>query len=240
MDLGVAGRVALVTGGSDGLGLASALTLAAEGADVTITGRRPDRLAAAAETIRARTGRTPLALAGDITDPEEPTRAVAATVERFGRLDILVPNAGGPPARRALDVTDDEIAAAVNANLTTTVRLVRQARAHLAAHGAGRICVIASYSVLQPIPMLSLSNLARVGLWGWAKTAAQDLVPEGTTLNVICPGPHRTARAASLGLEGRAGDPGDFGQAVAFLCSDAARFITATTLVVDGGQIAGL
>lgn len=240
MDLGIAGRAALITGASEGLGLASAMALASDGADIAITGRDKGRLAAAAERIESETGRTALMILGDITDPDEPARAVAATVEHFGRLDILVPNAGGPPPRRALEVTADEIAAAVNANLTTTVRLVQAGRPHLGAGGDGRICAITSHSVLQPIPGLALSNLSRAGLWGWAKTAAQDLIPEGITLNLICPGMHRTERLARVGMEGRSGDPADFGKAVAFLCSDPARFITATTIVVDGGAVLGL
>jgi 3-oxoacyl-[acyl-carrier protein] reductase len=161
-------------------------------------------------------------------------------VERLGGLDILVSNAGGPPPRRALDVTDDEVMAAVNANLLATVRLVRAARPYLAVRGCGRICCITSISVVQPITELSLSNLARAGLWGWAKTAAQDLRPEGVTLNLICPGYHRTERLLRVGFEGYAGEASDFGQSVAFLCSAMARFITATTLVVDGGATLGL
>jgi len=240
MDLGISGRVALVTGASKGLGLASAAALAADGAHVAITGRSSDTLERAAAELRAGSGVDVLALAGDITDPHEPERVVAAVVDRFGRLDILVPNAGGPPPARALDVTDEQVLDAVNANLLGTVRLIRAALPHLEASGQGRICAITSYSVVQPIPTLALSNLARVGLWGWAKTAAQDLVAAGVTLNLICPGPHKTERMAHLGLAGRAGEPADFGRAVAFLCSSSASFITGTTLVVDGGATLGL
>jgi 3-oxoacyl-[acyl-carrier protein] reductase len=240
MDLGIAGRVALVTAASKGLGLASAAALATDGARVAITGRTPDVLERAAADLQATTGTEVLALPGDITDRGEPERAVAATVARFGRLDILVANAGGPSPARSLDVTDEQILDAVNANLITTVRLVRAALPHLEASDQGRICAITSYSVVQPIPTLALSNLARTGLWAWAKTAAADLVPRGVTLNVICPGPHRTERMAKLGMAGVGGDPGDFGRAVAFLCSSSAAFITATTLVVDGGATLGL
>jgi 3-oxoacyl-[acyl-carrier protein] reductase len=240
MDLGIAGRVALVTAASKGLGLASAAALATDGARIAITGRTTEVLERAAADLAATTGTEVLALPGDITDPGEPERAVAATVARFGRLDILVANAGGPPPARSLDVTDDQILDAVNANLITTVRLVRAALPHLEASGQGRICAITSYSIVQPIPTLALSNLARTGLWAWAKTAAADLVPRGVTLNVICPGPHRTERMAKLGMAGVGGDPGDFGRAVAFLCSSSAAFITATTLVVDGGATLGL
>jgi 3-oxoacyl-[acyl-carrier protein] reductase len=240
LDLAIDGKVALVTGASEGLGLASAAALAAEGAEIVITGRRVDKLELARSELEERTGKVALVIQGDITEPDEPARVIDLVVAHFGRLDILVANAGGPPAQRALEVTDDEVIAAINANLLTTVRLVRAARPQLRATGDGRICCITSYSVLQPIPELALSNLARAGLWGWAKTAARDLVAEGVTLNLICPGPHRTARMATLGMQDRAGDPTDFGRAVAFLCSTTARFITATTLVVDGGATLGL
>lgn len=240
MDLGLKDRVALVTAGSQGLGYASAAALAAEGARVAITGRTADVLERAARQLREESGAEVLSLAGDITVSTEPARVVEAVVERFGRLDVLVANSGGPPPARALDVSDEQVLAAVNANLLTTVRLVRVALPHLETSGQGRICAITSASVVQPIPNLALSNLSRVGLWGWAKTAAQDLVGRGVTLNLICPGLHATERMRSLGLSGRGGDPADFGRAVAFLCSSSAAFITGTTLVVDGGATLGL
>lgn len=240
MDLGIQGKVAVVTGASRGLGFASALRLAEEGALVTITGRRPDTLREAAARIEKEAGTEVLALPGDITDPAEPARVVETTVERRGSVDILVANAGGPPQGRSLEVSDGQVLAAVDANLLSSVRLVRAAVPHMERSGGGRICCIASYSVKQPLGGLALSNLARTGLWAWAKTAAQDLAEKQITLNLICPGPHRTERAVELGLVGRMGEAADFGQAAAFLCSAAARFITATTLVVDGGATLGL
>ncbi len=240
MDLGLSGRAALVTAASKGLGFASAQALASEGARVAITGRDADTLEQAADEIRSNASVEVLALAGDITQPDEPARVVDAAVERFGRLDVVVANAGGPSPGGAFDITDEQVVDAVNANMLSTVRLVRAAGPHLEASDQGRICAITSVSVIQPIPGLALSNLARVGLWGWAKTAAQDLVERGVTLNLICPGTHRTERMMQLGLSGRTGDPADFGRAVAFLCSSSAGFITATTLVVDGGAVLGL
>lgn len=240
MDLGIAGRVALVTASSKGLGLASAEALAAEGVRVVICARNTAALAAAESAIRARGGDVH-AVTADVTDPGVPARLVAATVEAFGGLDILVANAGGPPPARALDVTDDQIAAAVDANLTTTVRLVREAVPHMRSGRWGRICAITSVSVKQPIPDLALSNLARTGLWAWAKTAARDLYADGITLNLACPGLHATDRVLELGRPaGPVGDPSDFGRAVTFLCSQAAAFINATALVVDGGSTLGL
>ena len=236
MDLGLDGKVALVTAASKGLGLASATALAGEGASVAICAREPARLAAAAAAI----GPDVLAIPADVTEPDAPARLVAATVERFGRLDVLVANAGGPPQARALEVTDEALAAAVNANLATSIRLVREAVPHLRAAGGGRICLITSSAVKQPIPTLALSNTARAGLWGWAKTAAQDLAVDGITLNLACPGLHATDRMRNLGFEGRMGDPGDFGRVVAFLCSEPAGFVSGAALQIDGAATLGL
>src|SRR5204862_2260866 len=123
-----------------------------------------------------------------------PGRLVAAAVERFGAVDIVVANAGRPPPGRALEVTDEQLVAALNANLLTSVRLVREAVPRMRARHWGRICCITSYSVKQPIPTLALSNTARTGWWAWAKTAAIDLLPDGITLNLACPRSHATAR----------------------------------------------
>jgi 3-oxoacyl-[acyl-carrier protein] reductase len=236
MDLGLDGKVALVTAASKGLGLASAAALAAEGASVAICARDPGRLVAAAAGI----GPEVLAIPADVTEPDAPARLVAATVERFGRLDVLVANAGGPPQARALEVTDDALARAMNANLTTSIRLVRESVPHLRAADGGRICLITSSAVKQPIPTLALSNTARTGLWGWAKTAAQDLAPDGITLNLVCPGLHATDRVRHLGFEGPMGDPADLGRVVAFLCSESARFVSGVALQVDGAATLGL
>ena len=239
MDVGIAGRVALVTAASKGLGRSSALALAQEGAKVAICARGAESLADAEAELGAYTD--VLAVQADVTDPAEPGRLVAATVERFGRLDIVVANAGGPPAGRSLEVDDAQIEAAVNANLLTSVRLVREALPHLRAQGWGRICLITSSSIKQPIPTLALSNTARTGLWAWAKTAAADLYGEGITLNVACPGLHDTDRMKQITtLEGPRGDPADFGKVVAFLCSQPAAFMSGSTVLVDGARTLGL
>ena len=241
MDLGIAGRVALVTAGSRGLGRATALALAGEGTRVMLSGRDASSLAATKDEVAA-LGVDVEVRVGDVTDPGEPARLVAATVERFGGLDILVANAGGPPPGRALDVTDEAIDAALNANLSTSVRLVRESVPHMRAAGWGRICCITSYTVRQASPVLALSNTARVGLWGWLKTAAHDLAAEssGITLNMICPGPHATDRMKELGGAGAMGDPADFGSVVAFVCSAQAGFVNGSAVVVDGGSTLAL
>jgi 3-oxoacyl-[acyl-carrier protein] reductase len=236
MDLGLEGKVALVTAASKGLGRASALALVEEGAKVAINSRDPERVRATAEEM----GPDVLALPDDVADPDAPRRLVGATVERFGRLDILVANAGGPPKGRAIDVDDDALLAGINANLLTSIRLVREALPHMRAAGWGRICLITSSAVKQPIPNLATSNTARAGLWGWAKTAAQELVDEGITVNLACPGLHRTQRVLDTGFSGRLGEPADFGRVVAFLCSEPARFISGVALQVDGAGTLGL
>ena len=248
MELGIAGRPALVTASSKGLGLASARALAEEGAHVFICARGADALAAAEHEIAdaaAATGRggKVAALVADVTEADAPARLVAETVAKFGGLHILVANAGGPPPGRALELDDETILQAVNANLLTTVRLVREAVPHQRAAAWGRICAITSFTVKQPIPTLAASNTARTGLWAWAKTAAADLVADGITLNLACPGHHLTERLKSLAGGsggGRAGDPYDFGKVVAFLCSEPAAFVSGAAVQVDGAATLGL
>jgi 3-oxoacyl-[acyl-carrier protein] reductase len=236
MDLGLAGRVALVTAASKGLGFASAKALVEEGAKVAICARGAEGLRHA----EAELGADVLAIQADVTEPDAPRRLVAATVEWFGALHVLVANAGGPPKARAIDVDDDTLRDALEANLLTSVRLVRESLPQMRAAGWGRICLITSSAVKQPIPELATSNTARTGLWGWAKTAAQELVDEGITLNLACPGLHRTERVEQADLHGRMGDPGDFGKVVAFLCSEPATFISGAALQIDGAGTLGL
>ena len=238
MDLGLAGKVALVTASSKGLGRASALALSQEGAKVVLCARDE---AALAEAAAAMPGEA-LAVAADVTDPATPQRLVGAAVDTFGGLDVLVANAGGPPPARALEVDDERLQAALQANLLTSIRLVQAALPPMRAAGWGRICLITSKAVKEPIPTLALSNTARTGLWAWAKTAAADLFEEGITLNLACPGTHDTERTRQAGLlgDGPVGDPADFGKVVCFLCSDPARFVSGTALQVDGATTSGL
>lgn len=236
MDLGLDGKVALVTAASKGLGRGAALALAREGARVVICARDPERLKATAAELPGEV----LAIPADVTQPDAPQRLVDAAVERFGALHILVANAGGPPQARALEVNDDQMLEAVNANLLTSIRLVQAAVPPMRAAGWGRICLLTSSFVKQPSPTLSYSNTARTGLWAWAKTAAQDLIDDGITLNLACPGLHATDRTKELGVEGTMGDPEDFGAVVAFLCSQPAGFVSGAALQVDGARTLGL
>ena len=236
MDLGLSGRAALVTAASKGLGLASARALAAEGAKVLISSRDEESLEAARRSITGDVA----AVKADMNDPASPAALVEATLERFGRIDVVVANNGGPPPGRALEVGDDQIRAAVEANLLSSVRLIKAALPAMEAASWGRICCITSYSVKQPIPTLALSNLARTGLWAWVKTAAADVAGRGITINLACPGPHATDRMRQLGGSGPMGDPEDFGRIVCFLCSAPAAFVNGTAVMVDGGLSTGL
>jgi 3-oxoacyl-[acyl-carrier protein] reductase len=242
VDLGIAGKVALVTASSKGLGRGAAEALAAEGVKVVLCARGREALAETAAAI-ADAGGDALAVPVDVTDPDQPAALVAAAVRHFGRLDIVVANAGGPPPGGALAVTDEQLTAAMEANFLTSVRLVRAAVPHMRANRWGRVCCITSFTVKQPSPALALSNAARTALWAWAKTAAADLFPDGITVNLAAPGHHATDRMRQLGMDPSAtamGDPGDFGKVVAFLCSEPARFVTGTALQVDGGATIGL
>lgn len=236
MQISLDGKVALVTGASKGIGRAIAGSLADAGAKVMLSSRKQDQLEAAAAEIGGDTA----VFAANAGDIDAAKACVAATVERFGGLDILVANAGGPPAARALDVEDAQVLAAINANQLTSIRLVQAAVPHMKAAGWGRICLITSFGVKQPIPTLAYSNIARTGLWAWAKTAAQDLIADGITLNLALPGLHATDRAKEIGAAGRMGDPDDFGKVVAFLCSQPAGFVSGAALQVDGASILGL
>lgn len=243
MDLGIAGKTAVVAAASKGLGLGTARALASEGCNLVISARGREALEAAAEELRS-AGAAVEAITADVSEPDVPARLVAAALERFGACDIAVANAGGPPGGKALDVDDDAILGAVNLNMLASIRLVRAAVEPMRAAGWGRIALITSVSVKQPIPGLALSNTARTGLYAWAKTAAQDVADEGITINLVGPGFHDTDRIRALHggqtPPGRIGDPDHFGAAVAFLCSQQAAFINGTMLLVDGGATLGL
>lgn len=235
MDLGLTGRVAVVTAASKGLGRATAQALAAEGAKLVLNARNAGALDELAATLPEA-----LVVAGDITDPALPGQLVEAALERWGRVDVVVGNAGGPPTGSALDVDDEQVLAAINANMLSSVRLARAAVPHMTAQRWGRVVFIASASVRQPIRDLALSNVARTALWAWTKTAAQDLAEQGITVNLAAPGLHATDRLVERGATGRTGDPADFGQVVAFLCSQQAGFVNGTAIGVDGGSVLGL
>jgi 3-oxoacyl-[acyl-carrier protein] reductase len=214
------------------------LALAAEGVRLVVNARSAGQLAALRDEVNVEVE----VVAGDVNDEELPGRLVERAVDRFGRLDIVVANNAGPKPGGAFEVTDRQILDAMQANMLSAVRLVRAARPLLVEQRWGRVCLIASGSARQPMDNLVLSNAIRPGLWGWAKTAANELTASGVTLNLICPGAHATARVVELGRQDRSylGDPADFGRVVTFLCSAHTSFLTGAAIVVDGGRIQGL
>lgn len=246
MDLGLTGRAAVVTAASKGLGRGTALALAAEGCNLIVNARDRDALNATANACRD-LGVEVLEVPGDATAPDFPATLVGHAVNAFGRLDIAVANAGGPPPGLALDVTDEQIRDAVESNLLASVRLTRAAIVPMTTNGFGRIVCISSVSVKHPISGLSLSNTARTGLYAWCTTAAADLAADPSTanitLNLACPGLHETDRVKQLygaAAPARMGDPDDFGRIVAFLCSTSASFITGQAVLVEGGANLGI
>ncbi len=262
MDLGLKGKVAIVAAASKGLGKASALALAKEGVNITICSRNETQLLETAQEIVDATGTQVLALPADVTRPADVEKLVSETIERFGRLDIIVNNAGGPPVGFFEQFGDEDWAKAVELNLFSTIRLIREALPHLKKQESGRIINITSVSVKQPISNLILSNTVRAGVTGLAKSLANEFAKYNITVNNVLPGSHATTRlqqnlesrakaenrpAAEIMAEeakaiplGRIGTPDDFGSVVAFLASQQAGFITGQSLLVDGGAYKGL
>jgi 3-oxoacyl-[acyl-carrier protein] reductase len=247
MDLGLQGKTAAIAGASSGLGLATASALAAEGVRVAICGRDADRLEAAAATID---GEVTLIVA-DVSTSEGATSFVMDAIAAMGPVDILVPNAGGPPPGTFRSTPLDAYDAALRLNLLSTIAMCKAAVPPMQARGWGRVVAITSISVRQPIATLILSNTARAGVTGFLKTLALEVAADGVTVNSVQPGLHATDRLASLhggDLAAAAatvpvrqvGDPADFGAAVAFLCSEHAKFITGSALPIDGGSYQGL
>lgn len=235
MDLGLAGRVALVNGASLGLGFASARAIASEGATVVITGRDPANLKIAEQELASLGGEVG-SICCDLTEPNVPRELVEQMLSRYGRLDVVVVNSGGPPRVRSLDVTEEQLHGALEANLLFPIRMVQASVPVMREAGYGRVSCITSWGVIQPLPGLALSNMSRTGLWAWLKTAAQDLMGSGVTLNLACPGPHPTGGRRTFEDMEHVGDVADFGRIVAFMCSEAAGFLSGHALVVDGGR----
>ncbi|HJZ84345.1 MAG TPA: SDR family oxidoreductase [Polyangia bacterium] len=262
MDLGLSGCVALVAAASRGLGFASAQALAHEGADLALCARTAEAAQSAARAIADQTGRRAIGLRADVRSADQITEAVASTVRELGRLDILVTNAGGPPPGGFRDADDAGWTGAFELNVLSAVRLVRAALPHLERSGRGRVILLSSTSVKQPIDGLILSNAVRIGVAGLAKSLANELGPARITVNQVCPGRIDTDRVRELdqaiakrsgsspeqvrrGHEraiplGRYGRPEEFGAVVAFLASQQAAYITGTTVQVDGGLVRGV
>jgi len=262
MDLGLKERVALVAASSRGLGRACALELAREGARVVICARDAGQLADAAAEIASATGAEVFPVQADLTDGAQIDHLVSETLARFGRIDVLVTNNGGPPAGFFEDFDDEAWLAAHQLTLMSAVRLIRAVLPSMRQRRWGRIINITSVSVKQPIDNLLLSNVYRPGVVGLAKTLSAQLAADGITVNNVAPGYTRTDRVLDLAraraADGeriiediladtvesvpmqRMGEPRELAALVAFLASERAGYITGATIQVDGGYVRSL
>jgi 3-oxoacyl-[acyl-carrier protein] reductase len=262
MDLGIEGKVALVGGSSRGLGRAAAETLAGEGAKLVLCARGADALQVAAGEIRSAHGTEVKAIPTDLTDPAGVRKVVEGARERFGRVDILVTNTGGPPAGPFEAHGPEVWRRAVEQNLDSVVNLTRELLPAMRERRWGRIINVTSVAVKQPVDGLLLSNSIRAAVTGMARTLANEVAGEGVTVNNVLPGFTRTERLGELARRnaeakgttpeeayaaweaeipmGRLGEPEEFAALVAFLASDRASYITGTSIPVDGGWVRGL
>lgn len=258
MDLGIAGRKAIVCASSAGLGRACALELARAGVDVVVNGRDAAKLRETAAVIRAETGVSVTEVVGDLSTDE----GRAALLAACPNPDILVNNNGGPPLKPYTELEADGIRAGVEANFVTPALLIQAVLPGMVERGFGRVVNITSGSVKMPLPGLDLSSGARAGLTGFVAGIARQVAGSNVTINGLLPGSFDTARIASMTEAAakkngttpaeekakraesipakRIGDPAEFGAACAFLCSDKAGFITGQSLLIDGGAFPGI
>ena len=262
MDLHLKEKVVLVNAASRGLGAAAARRFAEEGARVAITARHGEKLAALAQSVAQETGAEVLPVVGDVTNPGDVERMVQSTIDRWGRLDVLVTNAGGPATGKFLDLKIEQWEAAVQLSLMSVVRLCYAALPHMLKNDPpqrGSIVAITSLSVKQPVDNLLLSNSVRMAVIGLLKTLSNELGPQGIRINAIAPGWTRTervieimeSRAKANGTSpeeelkkqaaaipfGRVGEPGEFADALVWLASPRASYVHGIVLPVDGGTI---
>jgi 3-oxoacyl-[acyl-carrier protein] reductase len=262
MTLGLQGKVAMLAGASRGLGFAVARALAREGVQVSISSRSREAIASAAGAIENETGAAVLAMPADLRSARDIDAWHRATLDRFGGIDLLYPNAGGPPPGPALAFDDAAWQDAFELLLLSAIRLIRLAVPSMAAHGGGAIVLPTSSAVKEPIPNISLSNVMRASVASLSKTLAVELAPKNIRVNQLIPGRIQTDRVNEIDIEnakragisveeqrkrvwagipmGRYGDPEDFAAAAVFLFSGAASYITGASLQVDGGLIRGI
>ncbi|MFH2037552.1 MAG: SDR family oxidoreductase [Candidatus Zixiibacteriota bacterium] len=262
MNLGLKNKVALITGASAGLGFSAALELAREGAQIAINSRSEENLKMAGEKIFKETGLRPIELVGNITDNNVPESVIEKTISKYGRLDILVSNAGGPPAGFFTDHNKETWKKAADLTLFSAINLARAAVREMSKNKWGRIIFITSIAVKQPIDNLIISNTLRAGLTGFAKSISNEFGKDGITINTVLPGFTDTERLRNLaefkaGESGltidqiyenwsadtavkRIGQPDELAALISFLASERAGFITGTSIPVDGGHYKGL
>ena len=262
MDLGLAGKVAFVAASSRGLGRAVAQELAREGAQLVMCARGEEALRAARDEIAAETGAEPLAVAADLSEGVAVEQVVAAALDRFGRVDVLVTNTGGPPPGPFESHTAEAWRVAVQQNLESVLNLTRGVLPGMKERRWGRIINVTSIAVKQPVDGLILSNSVRAAVTGFARTLANEVAPFGITVNNAMPGYTRTDRLEALagrtaerkGIPAerrldawndeipmrRLGEPHEFAALVTFLASERASYITGTSIPVDGGWIRAL
>jgi 3-oxoacyl-[acyl-carrier protein] reductase len=262
MELGLNGKVALVAGASQGMGRATALGFAREGAKVSICARGEAALNEAAAMIRKETGGEVLSMVADMAKVEDIQRFVNQSAEHFGRVDIIVNNAGGPPPGDFMKFTDEDWNNAYNLSFLSTMRMTREAVPHMCKLGGGRVINITSYAVKEPIAGLVLSNAVRSAVIGMAKTLSRELAKDNILINNVCPGRIDTERAQKLNKAradrlqrpveeinremaaevplGRYGTPEEAADLIVFLGSERASYITGTTIQIDGGLVRGI
>lgn len=265
MDLGIRGRVAIVAAASQGLGKAAAIALAQEGAHIVVCARDKRRIFQAGKEISRAAGKKRLVvlpLVADVSKAKDIKRVVATGAKEFGRIDVLVTNAGGPPPGAFADLDDEKWMAGVNLNLMSAIRFIREVLPHMRKQKWGRIINITSLTVKQPSNDLIISSTVRLGILGLSKVLSNLHAKEGITINSVAPGYIMTARQQELGAAraakkgisfeeyvaesckdipaGRFGCPDELASVITFLASTKASYVNGTTISVDGGLVRGL
>jgi 3-oxoacyl-[acyl-carrier protein] reductase len=262
MDLGLKNKVALVAAASQGLGKASAFALAQEGARLAICSRSEESIRKTTEEIRRKTGATVLSVVADVSNKADIQKFVAATIEEYGTIHVLVNNAGGPPTGQILSLPEEQWEKGVQLTLMSVVRLVREVLPFMEKQQWGRIISIVSIAAKQPINELLISSTLRPGILGLSKVLSNQYANKNITVNTICPGLVLTKRQEELSASraadkkmtmeeyltesakaipaGRLGSPEEIGNVVAFFASEQASYVNGVNLLVDGGAAKGI